>query len=80
MNESVKELLSLAEGDAKWFDDDTARNFERFAEKLKQEEKAELDLLATVYRERAEAVQRIVEKVRENFATDGPSDLPLENT
>jgi hypothetical protein len=51
---------------------ETARNFEDFATKPKGEEKAELDLLASVYRERAEAVKRIVENLRENFATDDP--------
>lgn len=72
VNEVIKEILAFAEGDAKWFDD-AARKFEQFAAKLNEEEKAELELLATVYRERAQAVQCVAEKVRQSLATDDSS-------
>jgi hypothetical protein len=56
-------MLSLAETEARWFYD-TVRNFELVAVGLKQEEKAEWDLLASTYRERAQAIKRTVEKAR----------------
>jgi hypothetical protein len=79
VNESIKEILSLAESEANWLDQ-TARHFEEFAARLREEEKAEWDLLATVYRERAQMIQRMVEKAREDFATDGASELRLESS
>jgi hypothetical protein len=79
MNELVKEVLSLAETEARWLDD-SARNFELVAIELRQEEKAEWDLLASTYRERAQAIQCTIEKARENFADDGPAELRLENS
>jgi hypothetical protein len=78
MKELIKEVISLAEGDAKWLDE-AARNFERFATKLKEEEKAEWDLLAAVYRERAQAIQDTAEKVRQSLETDGFSELRTED-
>jgi len=49
------------------------RHFEQFAANLNnEEEKAEWELLATAYRERAQTIQRMVGKVRESFANDGP--------
>jgi hypothetical protein len=79
MNELLKEILAFAEGDAKWFDD-AARKFEQFAAKLNEEEKAELELLATVYRERAQVIQSVAERVRQSLATDAGSELRLENS
>jgi hypothetical protein len=79
MSESIKELLSAAQGGAKWFND-AAQFFEEFAAKLRVEEKAEWDLLASVYRERAQLIQSMTEKVRQKLTTDGPSELRLENT
>ena len=71
-DELVKEILSLAENDAKLMEE-TARSFEQFAANLNnEEEKAEWELLATAYRERAQTIQRMVGKVRESFANDGP--------
>jgi hypothetical protein len=68
MDGLVNEILSLAEADVKWFEE-TARSFEQFAAKLNGEEKAEWESLAAAYRERARVMKRMVEKVRENFAT-----------
>ena len=80
MNELVREMLSLAEGEAKWLDD-SARNFEQVAAKFREEEdKAAWDLLATVYRERAQTIQRMVEKTRESLMTDGNPELRLEHS
>jgi len=79
MNESIKEILSLAESEANWLDQ-TARHFEEFAAMFKEQEKAEWDLLAACYRERAQMIQRMVEKAREDFAADGTSELRLENS
>jgi hypothetical protein len=79
MNESMKEILSLAESEANWLDQ-AARYFEEFAAMLKAQEKAEWDLLATCYSERAQMIQRTVEKVRKDFATDGASELQSGNS
>jgi len=69
MDESVKQILSLAEDDAKLMEE-TARKFEQFAANLKEEEKAEWEILAAAYRERSQTIQRMVRKVRESFAKD----------
>ena len=66
MNELLKGALSLAEGDAKWLDD-AARHFEECASQLNEKEKAELQLLAAVYRERAQVCQSLVGKARDGF-------------
>jgi hypothetical protein len=78
MNASIKEVLSAAERDARWFRD-TALFFEEFAAKLKAEEKAEWDLLATVYRERAQAIQTRTEILRQKLAAGDSSEAGLEN-
>jgi hypothetical protein len=71
MDKSVEQILSLAENDAKLMEE-TARSFEQFAANLNnEEEKAEWELLATAYRERAQVIRRMVGKVRESFANDG---------
>jgi hypothetical protein len=70
MNKSVEEILSLAEDDAKLMEE-TARKFQQHAANLSnEEEKAEFEMLAAAYRERAQVIQRIIRKVRESFATD----------
>ncbi len=67
MNELLKEALSLAEGDARWLED-AAQYFEDYASQLSGEEKAKWQLLAAVYRERAQANQSVVGKVRQNLS------------
>jgi hypothetical protein len=79
MKELIKDGLSLAEGDATWLDE-AAQNFERLATRLREEEKAEWALLAAVYRERAQAIQGVAEKVRLSLETGGSSELRVENT
>jgi hypothetical protein len=72
MNKSVEEILSLAEDDAKLMEE-TARKFQEYAANLNnEEEKAEFEMLAAAYRERAQVIQRIIRKVRESFADDVP--------
>jgi len=77
MNELVNEVLSLAEGNAKWLEH-AARHFEQFAAQLHEVEKAQWHLLAAVYRERAQAFQSQAEKVRQRLVTDSPSELGTE--
>jgi hypothetical protein len=79
MEPTLKEILSLAESNAKWLDD-AAHHFEHFAVQLHDVEKAQWQLLAAVYREKAQAIQSEAEKVRESLGSDGPAELRLENT
>ena len=79
MQQPLKEVLSLAESSAEWLDD-AARHFEKFAAQLHDVEKAQWQLLAAVYREKAQAIQSEAEKVRESLGSDGPAELRLENT
>jgi hypothetical protein len=79
MQQPLKEILSLAESNATWLED-AAQHFEEFAAQLHDVEKAQWELLAAVYREKAQAIQSEAEKVREGLASDGPSELRLENT
>ncbi len=67
MNELLKEALSQVEGDARWLDD-AAQYFEDYASQLSEDEKAKWQLLAVVYRERAQASQSVVGKVRQNLS------------
>jgi hypothetical protein len=78
MNELLKEVLSLAESNATWLDN-AAQHFEQFAAQFHEVEKAKWQLLAAVYRERAQAVQSVAGKARESLATDSSSDSRLEN-
>jgi hypothetical protein len=78
VNQLIKEALSLAEGEAEWLHS-AAQNFERLATRLREEEKAEWDLLAAVYRERAQSVQGFAEKVRQSLVTDSSSQLRLQD-
>jgi hypothetical protein len=78
MNDLLKEVFSVVESDARWLND-AAQFFEEFVAKLKVQEKAEWDLLAAVYRERAQGIQGEAEKVRASLASVSPSELRLEN-
>jgi hypothetical protein len=79
MQPLLKEVLSLAESNATWLED-AAQHFEQFAAQLHDVEKAQWQLLATVYREKAQSIQSETEKVRESLGSDGPAELRLENT
>ena len=79
MEQLLKEVLSLTEGNATWLDN-AAQHFERFAAQFDEDEKARWKLLAAVYRERVKVVQHVAGKVRQTLATDGSSDLELEDT
>jgi hypothetical protein len=79
MQQPLKGMLSLAESNATWLED-AAQHFEEFAAQLHDVEKAQWQLLAVVYREKAQTIQSEAEQVRENLASDGPSELRVENT
>jgi hypothetical protein len=79
MQQPLKEVLSLAESNARWLDD-AAQHFEQFAAQLRGIEKAQWELLAVVYREKAQDVRSNVEKVRPCLGSDSPSESRLENT
>jgi hypothetical protein len=79
MQQPLKEILSLAESNATWLED-AAQHFEQFAAQLHDVEKAQWQLLATVYREKAQAIQSDAEKVCESLSSDDRSELRLENT
>jgi hypothetical protein len=79
MKELVKEVLSLAESNATWIES-AAEHFEQLAAKFHAEEKAKWELLAVVYRERAQSIQGEAEKVRASLGSDSPSESGLENT
>ena len=76
MQQPLKDILSLAESNARWLDD-AAQHFEQFASRLHEVEKAQWELLASVYRERAQTVQSEAEKVRASLASD---DFPEPRT
>ncbi|HXN26036.1 MAG TPA: hypothetical protein VN902_02875 [Candidatus Acidoferrales bacterium] len=78
MSERLKEFLSLVESESKRLDE-AARNFEQLAAKLKEEEKAEWDLLAAIYRERAQAIQSFAERMRQSLVADGSAELRTED-
>jgi hypothetical protein len=78
MNELVNEVLSLAEGTAEWLDA-AARHFERFATQLAEHEKAQVHLLAAVYRERAQTIQDTAGRVRQSLVTDRSSEPRLQD-
>ncbi len=79
MQQLLREVLSLAEGNATWLDH-AALRFEHFAAQLHEDEKARWALLAAVYRERVRVVQHVAGRVRQSLATDGSSDLEPEDT
>ncbi|HWO30216.1 MAG TPA: hypothetical protein VNO32_15595 [Candidatus Acidoferrum sp.] len=78
MNELLREALSLAEGDARWLDD-AARYFEDHASQLSDGEKSKWELLAAVYRERAQVSRNVAGKVSQDLATDGSSASHAQN-
>jgi hypothetical protein len=78
MDKLLKEVLSLAESNATWIES-AAEHFEQLAVQFREEEKAQWQLLAAVYRERAQAIQSEAEKVRTSLANDDHSELGLEN-
>jgi hypothetical protein len=79
MQQLLKEVLSLAEGNVTWLDH-AALHFEHFAAHLHEDEKARWELLAAVYRERVRVVQHVAGKVRQSLATNGSSDLESQDT
>jgi hypothetical protein len=58
----LKEVLSLAEGNATWIES-AAQHFERLAAQFREDEKAQWELLAAAYRERARTIESVAEKV-----------------
>jgi hypothetical protein len=79
MKEQLREVLSAAEGDASWLNN-AAQFFEDFAANLKAGEKAEWDLLAAVYRERAQVMQSLAEKMRQSLVGDSSPKLGSQDT
>jgi hypothetical protein len=69
MNDLVKEVFSLVESDARWLND-AAQYFEGYASLLNEDEQAKWQLLAAVYRERAQISQNAVGKASQHVATD----------
>jgi hypothetical protein len=59
----LKELLSFVEGDVRWWDE-AAQHMEELAGGLPEAERAKWQLLAAVYRERAQAHRELVGSVR----------------
>jgi hypothetical protein len=78
MEDLLKEAFSLAEADARWLDD-AARYFEDYASQLSEGEKAKWQLLAAVYRERAQLSKSVAGKVRQN-QRDMPDVSPEAST
>jgi hypothetical protein len=72
MNERLKEALSSAGVDARSLND-AARYFEAYASQLNDDERGKWQLLAAVYRERAQICQKVIETVRENSPADAKS-------
>jgi hypothetical protein len=79
MNDRLKEVFSLVESDARWLND-AAQYFEDYASQLNDGEKAKWELLAAVYRERAQVSQNAVRKSSQNLASDGSSALRSDDT
>ena len=78
MQPLLKEVLLLAESNAKWLED-AAKHFERVAVQFHDVEKVQWELLAAVYREKAQDVRCDIEKVRPSLASDDNSELGLES-
>jgi hypothetical protein len=72
MNERLKEALSSAGVDARWLND-AAQYFEAYASQLNDDERGKWQLLAAIYRERAQICQRVTGEMRENSASDAKS-------
>jgi hypothetical protein len=78
MSDLLNEVFSLMESDARWLND-AAQYFEDYANQLNDGEKPKWELLAAVYRERAQVSQNAVGKAIQNPATDGASASHSEN-
>jgi hypothetical protein len=78
MQQPLKEILSLAESNATWLED-AAQHFEEFAAQLHDVEKAQWQLLAAVYREKAQAIQSEADKVRASLENGDHSEAGLES-
>jgi hypothetical protein len=63
LEELLKEVLSFVEGDVRWWDE-AAQHVEELASGLPETEKTKWQLLAAVYRERAQAHTELVAGVR----------------
>jgi hypothetical protein len=63
LEELLKEVLSFVEGDVRWWDE-AAQHVEELASGLPEAEKTKWQLLAAVYRERAQAHTELVGSVR----------------
>ena len=63
MEELFREVLSFVEGDVRWWDE-AAQHVEELASNLPEAQKTKWQLLAVVYRERAQAHTKLVERVR----------------
>lgn len=68
MGELFEEVLSLLEGDAKWWGD-AAEHCEELTSNLSAEEKAKWQLLVAVYQERAKVHRELVAKMRQRSFT-----------
>jgi hypothetical protein len=75
MNELLKEAFSQVEGDARWLED-AAQYFEDYASQLNEDEKAKWQLLAAVYRERAQLSEMAVRKVTQSLTANGSQPTP----
>ncbi|HWO33605.1 MAG TPA: hypothetical protein VNO32_32820 [Candidatus Acidoferrum sp.] len=63
MDQLLNEVLSFVEGDVRWWDE-AAQRVEELARRLSEAERAKWELLAAVYRERAQAHTELVGSVR----------------
>ncbi|HWO32653.1 MAG TPA: hypothetical protein VNO32_27975 [Candidatus Acidoferrum sp.] len=63
MDQLLNEVLSFVEGDVRWWDE-AAQRVEELASGLPEAERAKWDLLAAVYRERAQAHTELAGSVR----------------
>jgi hypothetical protein len=72
MNDLLKEVFSVVESDSRWFND-AAQYLEDYANQLNDGEKPKWELLAAVYRERAQLIQIAVGKASQNVTTDESS-------
>jgi hypothetical protein len=63
LDQLLNEVLSFVEGDVRWWDE-AAQRVEELARRLPEAERAKWELLAAVYRERAQAHTELVGSVR----------------
>jgi hypothetical protein len=67
MEDLLKEVLTFAEGTGRWLHE-AAQHFENLAAQLAADERAKWQLLAAVYRERAQNGENLMAKTRESLA------------